>query len=150
MNHHRSICVGFFQQTVVQRFFGAVQDFLTCLEEQPDLALQTAFLLLEQFSSAQQHGCVAVVTAGVHTTFYTGRKWQTGLLVNWQGIHICTQQESFITVSDSGKDTAVTDALRLIAHLFQLLTDVGRGLGQVQSQFGVLVEPAAMGNDFRI
>lgn len=70
--------------------------------------------------------------------------------MNWQGIHICTQQESFITVSDSGKDTAVTDALRLIAHLFQLLTDVGRGLGQVQSQFGGLVEPAAMGNDFRI
>ena len=67
--------------------------------------------------------------------------------MNWQGIHICTQQESFITVSDSGKDTAVTDALRLIAHLFQLLTDVGRGLGQVQSQFGVLVEPAAMADE---
>ena len=90
------------------------------------------------------------MAAGMHAAIYVGTERKAGVLLDWQCVHVPADQEGFLPLSRDGGDTAVANLLRLIAHLRQLLPDVGGCFGQMQAELRVLVEVAAVVYNFRV
>jgi hypothetical protein len=66
--------------------------FLVWLEHQAHSAGQVVLHRLQQPRRAQQHGGVAVMTAGVHTALMPRPRseWQACRLLDWQRVHVST------------------------------------------------------------
>ena len=90
------------------------------------------------------------MAAGMHAAIYVGTERKAGVLLDWQSVHVPADQEGFLPLSRDGGDAAVANFLRLIAHLRQLLPDVGGCFGQMQAELRVLVEVAAVVYNFRV
>lgn len=67
----------------------------------------------------------------------------------WAGIHIAAQKDHLairITVQH-GYHTAA-HRIGLISHLLQFLGDIGAGIGQIRSYFGVFMDMTAPAHQF--
>ena len=83
-----------------------------------------------------------VMAASVHGAGILRRKFQSGVLGHGQRIHIAPDQDALAGLFASGQhhQTALTDLLHLIAHVFQLGFHIFHGLKQLVAHFRMTME----------
>ena len=99
----------------------------------------------------QQHGGVAVVTAGVHAAGHGARIGQARLLLDRQRVHVCSQAQAPVARSHAQlrHQPRLADAARdLVAPLRQLARHHVGGLVLRKGQLGVAVDVAAPAGQF--
>lgn len=135
------------QRTLLDLGQGAGGDLLGRLEGQLHRAAQVAAHIVEDVRCRQQHGHVAVMSAGVHDAVDLAGKGQTGLLPHLQRVHIAPQQDgpAGLRAGDGGQNARIQPAGPPgDAQLIQLLPDGGAGIIFLSAQLRVSVEPAAL------
>ena len=121
---------------------------LVGLEHELHAAGQLGLAAFQDAGGAQQHGGVRVVPAGVHVVG-RGGEGQPRLLLDGQRVHVGAQHETAARrrVADGGHEAARHDLFRFETDFPQTLGHVGRRLREVEPDFGMLVQPAAVGDD---
>ena len=141
--------MGILQQTCLDHVQGALVALFTGLEHELDPALDLVLVVHEQLCRTQQHGSMGIMSAGMHPARTLAGKGFAGLLLHGQGIHIAAQKDHLairITVQH-GYHTAA-HRIGLISHLLQFLGDIGAGIGQIRSYFGVFMDMTAPAHQF--
>ena len=77
-----------------------VDGFFCRLEQQQGVTrhLDVISLVIVQNTGKPQETChMAIGAAGMHTAFVGGRIGEAGLLLNWQGVHVCAKSDGFFS-----------------------------------------------------
>jgi hypothetical protein len=140
------------EHAILDHFASAATAFFGRLENQIDGAIKIA-VLGKVFGSGQQHGCVTIVTAGVHFSFVlTGMRKGVELL-HGQGVHVGSEADTAaactaITAMHNADHTGGAHAAQnRNAPIGQLL---GHHIGRanfLEAQLGVGVNVFADGSD---
>ena len=139
MQRHRRLRLRCLQHTGLKHRFRAREAFLVGLEDELHRALELALMRLEQPCSAQQHGCVHVVSAGVHTPVCSAER-QVVVFLYLKCVHIRPQKQGALPLAQRHHLAAGSDILGITAQLCQDLSDIVRSLGQFQTDFRNLVQ----------
>lgn len=138
-----------FEQSVLNHHSGAAATFFRRLENQVQGAGKRR-VLCQIARGRQQHGGVAVMTAGVHHAAVGAGIGQSGDFFNGQRVHVGTQAERFPRAALQSGDNAGLSymARNPITPLGQQLCHQIAGGEFIESQFGVSVDMAANGDHF--
>ena len=110
----------------------------------------------EIFGGAQQHGGVAVVTAGVHLARHGGLVGQIVGLFDWERVHVGAQADGAVAGTFAAMDHADHPGLAdpghnlVAAEAFELLGDHSGGAVNVVLQFGMGMDIVPPGGNFRV
>ena len=147
MQRHRRLRLRRLQHTGLKHRFRAREAFLVRLEDELHRALEFALMRLEQPCSAQQHGCVHIVSAGVHAAVFRTER-QVGLLLHLERVHVGAQQDTAPHVfARELRDHAAAQLARLIAEQSQLFFDKLNRLRQVRADLRRAVDRSPVLDD---
>jgi len=123
------------------------------LEHQLDRAREACPAVEQESGSAEKHRRVRVVPAGVHDPGDLRGKSDTRPLVDWEGVHVCSQQQApavpQVTL-DRGNHAGLRESREeRDAEFLKPSPDQARGLFFLISQFGMGVDAPSIFGDLR-
>src|SRR5690606_2758421 len=139
------------EEAVVEHGLSTAQPLFGRLENQDDPPIEVAGLG-QVARSAQENGCVAVVTAGVHDPWAARTIRLYARLVDRQGIHVGAQTHRKATVvlfavQDPHDARATNTGMHLIAQSAQHARHHGRSTYFLEAEFGVSVDVPSDGHE---
>ena len=145
MQHHGSIGLGVFQNTVRNHFLRTAENLFCRLKHEFDRALQLILTGFENLGRTEQHGGVQIVSAGVHISVFR-RKGQARFLTDGQCVHVCPEQKDL-----SGRfsfDLRYNSVFSAIdgpnAQFFKGIFDDLHRSGQFKARLRLFVQSAAV------
>ena len=129
MNHQCSIHLWILQQSILNHVIGTFKYFLCRLEHQLYSSANVRFLLLQYSSRTKQHGCMHIMSTGVHASIHR-RIIHIRFFLYLKAIHICTKQENLsrLFTSHGCHKTCSATSLGFIPHLFKLFFHIFQGV----------------------
>ena len=135
------------QIALVHIIVAAGKGFLGRLEQKLHVAAKLAFDIFQQLGSAQQHGGVAVMPAGVHYAGVLAGIVHTAVFYGGQGVNVGAQQHGFAglcALDMANTAVVIRKSSHGNAQLFQLGNQILCGFGFLKAQLGMAVQPVAM------
>ncbi len=126
--------------------------FFGRLEDQLHGAFEFVFHAVQDGSSAEENGHVAVVAAGMHLAWVLRSEGKTGLLGHRERVHVSAEGDGLagLIAVDVADDGVLEEAgFKWDAQLFELVLDVERGIHFLAGHFRVRVEMAPPGDYLR-